>query len=202
MVIDDDPHIRELLRQELEAIGYSVTEAEDGLAALERLKKEKPNLIILDIMMPKISGFDTAAVIRNNPDTADIPIIILSIIEDSARGFRLGVDRYFTKPVNTKELIHEIDELVSQGETRKKILIVDSNEATVKSLSELLSAKGYAVGEAFSGNEAIHVARQMKPHLVIIDALFKDRYDITRAIRFERGLENVCFILLGEKQNE
>jgi DNA-binding response OmpR family regulator len=179
-----------------------VVGAEDGLEAIEKLKKNKPNLIILDIMMPKISGFDTAAVIRNNPDTSDIPIIILSIIEDAARGFRLGVDRYFTKPVNIKELIHEIDELISQGETRKKILIVDENEATVKSLSEVLTAKGYAVGEAFSGEDAIRMARMMKPSLIIIDAIFNDRYDVTRAIRFERGLENVCFILLGEKQNE
>jgi len=197
MIIDDDAHIRELLRQELEASGYIIMESEDGLDAIQKLHKKKPHLIILDIMMPKINGYDTAAVIRNNPDTKDIPIIILSILEDAERGYRVGVDRYFTKPVDTKSLINEIDRLIAQGETRKKILIVDESESTVKSLAEVLQTKGYTVGKAFSGKEAIRIAKEMNPNLIIIDALLKERNEITKAIRFEKGLENVCFILLG-----
>ncbi|MBN1798754.1 MAG: response regulator [Spirochaetales bacterium] len=197
MIIDDDEHIRELLRQELEASGYKIMESEDGLDAIQKLHKKKPHLIILDIMMPKINGYDTAAVIRNNPDTKNIPIIILSILEDAERGYRLGVDRYFTKPVDTKSLINEIDRLISQGETKKKILIVDESESAVKSLAEVLETKGYTVGKAFSGREAVRVAKEMKPNLIIIDALLKERNEITKAIRFEKGLENVCFILLG-----
>jgi signal transduction histidine kinase/DNA-binding response OmpR family regulator len=201
MIIDDDAHIRELLRQELEASGYVIIEAEDGLDAIQKLHKKKPHLIILDIMMPKINGYDTTAVIRNNPDTKDIPIIILSILEDADRGYGLGVDRYFTKPVDTKSLINEIDKLISQGETTKKILIVDESESTVKSLAELLQTKGYTVGKAYSGGDAVRIAKEMKPNLIIIDALLKERREITKAIRFEKGLENVCFILLGV-QNE
>jgi DNA-binding response OmpR family regulator len=203
MIIDDDPHIRELLRQELEASGYVIMEAEDGLDAIQKLHKKKPHLIILDIMMPKINGYDTTAVIRNNPDTRDIPIIILSILEDAERGYGLGVDRYFTKPVDTKSLINEIDKLISQGETKKKILIVDEGESAVKSLAEVLRTKGYTVGKAYSGRDAVRMAKEMKPNLIIIDALLKERHEITKAIRFEKGLENVCFILLGvQSENE
>jgi signal transduction histidine kinase/DNA-binding response OmpR family regulator len=197
MIIDDDAHIRELLRQELEADGYTIMESEDGLDAIQKLQKTKPHLIILDIMMPKINGYDTAAVIRNNPDTRDIPIIILSILEDARRGYRLGVDRYFTKPVDTKSLLAEIKRLITQGETLKKILIIDQSESTVKSLAEALQAKGYTVGKAYSGKQAVTMARKMKPNLIILDALLKERNEITRTIRFEKGMENVCFILLG-----
>ncbi len=197
MIIDDDAHIRELLRQELEADGYTIVESEDGLDAIQKLQKTKPHLIILDIMMPKINGYDTAAVIRNNPDTRDIPIIILSILEDAQRGYRLGIDRYFTKPVDTKSLLAEIKRLLTQGETLKKILIIDQSESTVKSLAEALQAKGYSVGKAYSGKQAVRMARKMKPSLIILDALLQERNEITRTIRFEKGMENVCFILLG-----
>ncbi|MEJ2663030.1 MAG: response regulator [Spirochaetia bacterium] len=197
MIIDDDAHIRELLRQELEADGYTILEAADGLEAIQILQKNKPHLIILDIMMPKINGYDTAAVIRNNPDTKDIPIIILSILEDAKRGYRLGVDRYFTKPVDTKSLLGEIKRLITQGETLKKILIVDESESAVKSLADVLQTKGYTVGKAYSGRQAIKMARQMKPELIILDSLLKERNEITKTIRFVKGMENVCFILLG-----
>src|SRR5262249_19329997 len=105
LIVDDDTHIRALLRQALEAEGYRVREAQDGTEALAQVQEEKPHLIILDVIMPEMSGFDVAAVLKNDPQTMGIPIIMLSIIEDKERGYRLGVDRYFMKPVDTEKLL-------------------------------------------------------------------------------------------------
>ena len=113
LVVDDNENIRIYLRQELEAVGYIVLEAEDGLRAISLLKKANADLILLDIMMPGINGFDVAAVLKNDPITMNIPVVILSIVEDADRGYLIGVDGYFTKPVNMEKLLEKMDKLLS-----------------------------------------------------------------------------------------
>ncbi|MGI6647891.1 MAG: response regulator [Bacillota bacterium] len=197
LVVDDDINIRALLRQELEAVGYQVREAKDGVEAIVQVKKEKPDLIVLDVMMPKMNGFDVAAVLKNDPDTVNIPIVILSIIEDQGRGYRVGVDLYFTKPINTEELLKAIGLLISQGGSKKKVLVVDEDESTVKTLSEVLETKGYVVVEAYNGEDCIKKAESEKPDMIIANTLFTERHDIVTTLRFEKGLENILFFLLS-----
>lgn len=202
LVVDDDTSIRALLRQELETVDYCVREAKDGLEAISEIKKEKPDLIVLDVMMPKMNGFDVAAVLKNDPGTMDIPIVILSIVEDKERGYRIGVDRYFTKPVNTEDLLKEIGVLISRGGSKKKVLVVDEDESTLKTLVEVLDAKGYTVISTNGCEEFIKKVKAEKPDMVIIDALLSERYNLVKTLRFEKGLENVIFLLLGEAKDE
>jgi CheY-like chemotaxis protein/anti-sigma regulatory factor (Ser/Thr protein kinase) len=101
LAVDDDPHVRALLAQEFSEAGYRLRVAANGREALAEVRRERPDLVILDVMMPEMNGFDVAAVLKNDPQTMDIPIIILSIVEDRTRGFRLGIDRYLTKPIDT-----------------------------------------------------------------------------------------------------
>ncbi len=118
LVVDDDPNIRQLLTQQLEPQDYIVWQAEDGWQAINQVKKKKPNLIIMDVMMPQMNGMDAAAVLKNDPLFVDIPIIILSIVEQKERGYKIGVDSYLNKPINAEELLKEIDLLLT-----KKMLI-------------------------------------------------------------------------------
>ncbi len=199
-IVDDDESIRTLLRQELEDDGYVVDEAVNGTEALEYLRTNRPALMILDVMMPGMNGFDVAAIVRSNPDTMDIPIIIHSIIEDRERGYRLGVDRYLTKPINTQHLLQEIGAVVEQGsKSRKKVLVLDENESTVKSLIDVLSARGYHAIGAYSGTEGLERARNEKPDMVIVDSILSERYSIIQTLRFERETENLVFVVLGEE---
>ncbi|MCI0526171.1 MAG: response regulator, partial [Nitrospira sp.] len=198
LVVDDDGNIRGLLRQELEAEGYQVREAKDGMDALTQIKNERPDLTILDVKMPEISGFDVVAVLKSDPQTMRIPIIIVSVLEDRERGYRLGVDRYFTKPIDIEKLLEEIGILLTQGISRKKVLVVDENESTARTLAEVLEAKGYSVVEVDRGEECIEKAISVKPDMIIVDALVSDRHNIVKTLRFEKGLEQVYFILLTE----
>ncbi len=202
LVVDDDPHIRELLRQELEAENYKVREAKDGMDALRQVKTNRPDLIVLDVMMPQVNGFDIAAALKNNPQTMGIPIIILSIIEDHKRGYRLGVDRYFTKPINKEELLREIGVLLSQGASNKKVLVVDKNTSTLKILTDVLEVQGYNVIKASNSQECIEKALSIKPDMIIVDSEFSEKHDLVKTLRFERGMENVFFVLLENKQGE
>ncbi len=193
LVVDDDSNIRSLLQQELTEGGYKVRLAEDGRKALTLIREETPGLVILDVMMPEMNGFDVAAVLKNDPTTMDIPIIILSILEDKERGFRLGVDRYLTKPIDTASLFHEVDTLLDQGKSRKKVMVVDEDASTIRTLSDALETRGYQVVES-KGAELVSRAVDSKPDIIILNSLLSSD-EAVRALRFEKGMENVLFLI-------
>jgi DNA-binding response OmpR family regulator len=193
LVVDDDPNIRSLLQQELTEAGYAVRLAEDGRKALALIRGEMPGLVILDVMMPEMNGFDVAAVLKNDPATMDIPIIILSIVEDKERGFRLGVDRYLTKPIDTKSLFHEVDSLLGQGKSKKKVMVVDEDASTIRTLTDVLEARGYQVVDS-DGKDLVNRAVTSRPDIIILNSLLSSS-DGVRSLRFEKGLENVLFLI-------
>ncbi|MBK4730890.1 response regulator [Oxynema sp. CENA135] len=201
LVVDDDPSIREYLRQELVAEGYQVCQAKDGIEAIEQAKALHPHLIVLDVMMPKMNGFDVAAVLKNDPQTMDIPIVILSILEDKERGFRIGIDRYLTKPVDPESLIEAIGSLLSLGSSRKKVLIVDEDVSTLKTLTKVLVARGYSVVEASNEVECIEQAIRVRPDMIVVDSCLSEQHNIVQTLRLEKGLENVFFLLLSQQAN-
>jgi DNA-binding response OmpR family regulator len=192
--VDDDDSIRSLLEQELGDAGYLIEQASNGKEALAKVRANKPDLIILDIMMPEMNGFDVAAVLKNDPQTMDIPIIVLSIVQDKTRGFRIGVDRYLTKPIDTNLLFNEIGALLEQGKSKKKVIVVDEDSGTVNTLTEVLKTKGYAVTES-NGMELFEKAVATQPDIIIMNSVVSDKHDVVQALRFEKGLENVLFLL-------
>jgi signal transduction histidine kinase/DNA-binding response OmpR family regulator/HAMP domain-containing protein len=197
LVVDDDENIRELLRQELENRGYGVVTARDGVEALGIIEKDRPGLIILDVKMPGISGFDVAAAIKGNPSMMDIPIIILSIIEERERGNRIGVDRYLTKPIDMDALLNDVKALMAKGGTKKKILVIDEDESVVQSVTSVLRTRGYEVAGSSDVALCVELARKLKPDMVIVDASFSDKNGIVQALRFEKDMEDIYFIFTG-----
>ncbi|WP_234709956.1 response regulator [Kamptonema formosum] len=202
LVVDDEANLRQLLRQQLEAEGYIVKEAKDGKEAVVMAKQELPDLIILDVMMPEMNGFDVAAILRNDPMTMSIPIVINSGIEDKERGYRIGVDRYFVKSSDSEPMLQEIGWLLSQGSSKKKVLIVDENVSEVRSLADVLKARGYSVTEALTGEEFRNKAMSVKPDLIIANADVWQKSEILQALRFEKDLENTFFLMLGENKGD
>ncbi|MEZ4321956.1 MAG: PAS domain S-box protein [Myxococcota bacterium] len=112
LVVDDDANLRELLSQQLTDRGYSVRLAANGYEAIRMARAQRPALVVLDIMMPVLSGFDVAAMLKHDPNTESIPILILSIVRDEDRGYRIGVDRYFTKPADADEIARAVADLL------------------------------------------------------------------------------------------
>jgi GAF domain-containing protein/CheY-like chemotaxis protein len=194
LVVDDDDSIRSLLEQELTEAGYLIEQATNGKQALECIRKNRPDLIILDVMMPEMNGFDVAAILKNDPQTMDIPIIILSIVQDKARGFRIGVDRYLTKPIDTAQLFTEVGNLLEQGKSKRKVMVVDEDTAAVRSLTDVLQTKGYQVVES-DGKELVKNAIATQPDIIILNSIFSGKQEIVKTLRFEKGLENVLFFI-------
>jgi signal transduction histidine kinase/CheY-like chemotaxis protein/ligand-binding sensor domain-containing protein len=194
LVVDDDPNIRELLTQELSEAGYQVRVAGNGREALAQVRAERPDLVVLDVMMPEMNGFDVAAVLKNDPLTMDIPIVILSIVQDRDRGFRLGVDRYLTKPIDTELLFKEVGALIEQKKSHKRVLVVDEDATTVRTLTDVLTARGYSVMEA-RGDDLLNRAVAVKPDIIMLNSVSSARSDAVQMLRFEKGMENVLFLV-------
>jgi signal transduction histidine kinase/DNA-binding response OmpR family regulator len=194
LVVDDDANIRELLTQELTEAGYEVNVAGDGREALDVVRRDRPDLIVLDVMMPEMNGFDVAAVLKNDPQTMDIPIVILSIVQDRERGFRIGVDRYLTKPIDTEVLFREIGALIGQRKSHRRVLVVDDDASTVRTLTDVLTSRGYSVSEA-RDEDLLNRARELRPDIIMLNSVSSARTDAVKMLRFEKGMENVLFLV-------
>ena len=117
LVVDDDAVIRQLICVNLELEGFDVHTAEDGQDALDKVKDIAPDVITLDIMMPRMDGWETAARLRADPETAHIKVVLLSARaqeSDLRRGRGLGVDEYLTKPFDPDDLIAVVERLARQ----------------------------------------------------------------------------------------
>uniref|UniRef100_A0A7C3IJ35 Response regulator n=1 Tax=Gracilinema caldarium TaxID=215591 RepID=A0A7C3IJ35_9SPIR len=150
LIVDDEQINLEFFDVMLSKLGFHVEKAENGLEALEKVRKFTPDLIILDNIMPKMSGWEVTKTIKNNPDYQaykDIPIIMFSAmddVKDKVEGFELGVDDYITKPYNFSEVLARIRavlrnrELFSQIATRERQLVL--SEEINRDMKQLLEA--------------------------------------------------------------
>ena len=117
LVVDDEIYIVHILDFSLGMEGYEVVTALDGEQALEKVKTEKPDLIVLDIMMPKLDGYEVCKSIKSNAATQNIPVILLSAKGrnvDQKMGFDVGADDYITKPFSPRKLVERINQLLGQ----------------------------------------------------------------------------------------
>jgi CheY-like chemotaxis protein len=115
LVVDDDPVIQKLLQVNFEMEGYSVITASDGEEGLARAQSERPDAIVLDVMMPKMDGLEVARRLKGDPDTQGIPIVLLSAKAqqtDIQAGSATGADEYLTKPFDPLELLQRVESLI------------------------------------------------------------------------------------------
>ncbi|MGH7730423.1 MAG: response regulator [Candidatus Eiseniibacteriota bacterium] len=122
LVVDDEIYIVHILDFSLGMEGYEVITALDGEQALEKARVEKPDLIVLDIMMPKLDGYETCKILKAEPDTKDIPVILLSAKGrnvDQKIGFEVGADDYITKPFSPRKLVERINAILGQSSSQR-----------------------------------------------------------------------------------
>jgi two-component system alkaline phosphatase synthesis response regulator PhoP/two-component system response regulator VicR len=116
LAVDDERHIVRLIQVNLERAGYQVATAFDGAEALKKVESDKPDLIVLDVMMPKMDGFEVLKRLQANPESREIPIVMLTAKAQDAdvfRGWASGVSAYLTKPFNPLELITFVKRILS-----------------------------------------------------------------------------------------
>jgi PAS domain S-box-containing protein len=183
LVVDDEANIRRFLSHELKKRGYRILQAAGGNRAIELVRKHHPDLITLDVLMESMSGFDVTAVLKNDPATKDIPILIISVVEDKKRAFQLGVNDYLTKPFKIGDLVEKVNRLLRDAQ--KKILVVDDDKNLVKSLKYQLGKRGYSTSTAYNGKLALEKVESQLPDLILLDIRMPemDGYEVMKALK-------------------
>ncbi len=177
LVVDDEPSIRRFLRHILESEGFLVIESRSGEDAVQIARREKPSLVLLDLVLPDIDGFEVLSRLKERDETKNIPVIILSIIEDEERCFRLGASDYLPKPINRERLVQRVSGLIASGRSRKsddeprRVLAVDDDDSVLKALSTILENHGFEVDIARNGKDGLESARANPPDLIILDLM-------------------------------
>ena len=195
LVVDDEANIRRFLTHELTKRGYRVLEASGGKETID-LARKYHDLITLDILMPDISGFDVTAVLKNDPDTKDIPILIVSVMEDKEKAYKLGANDYVTKPFTIEVLTDKINLLLR--DIQKSILVVDDDKSLVKSLKYELEKRGFSTYVACDGKEAIEMVESHPPDLILLDIIMPkmDGYEVMKALKRKPDTTNIPIVVM------
>jgi DNA-binding response OmpR family regulator len=129
LLIDDDPTLTAPLQEALELLaGYAVTVASDGAAGLEALSARRPDCVVVDIRMPGVDGYQLIRTVRGDPETADIPMVVLSALaqeEQTLAGFLSGADAYLHKPIDLDELLDAIKQSIALTATDRQRRLAD-----------------------------------------------------------------------------
>ncbi|MBS2013307.1 MAG: response regulator [Deltaproteobacteria bacterium] len=201
LIVDDDPMVHQLLRGKLEQEGFEVLSASDGIEGLTMAREMRPTVILLDIHLPKLDGWSVLARLKNEPQLAMIPVIIVSVEEQRARGFSFGACEYVVKPVDADVLVGLVRRSIQPG--TGQVLVVDDDAHTRELVSRALRRVGFSSIEASNGEEALLHARSSNPAMVILDLLMPgmDGFEVLRTLRAE-GSQVPLIVLTGKTLTE
>ena len=173
LVIDDDTTVLELTERFLLREGFSVVTAQGGIEGLKRARELRPAAITLDVMMPDIDGWTVLAAIKGDPVLADIPVVLMSIVDEKNRGYSLGATDYLIKPVNREKLSHAIRKIC--GAKGQRVLLVEDDDSVRKTMQQALERDGWTVGEAVNGKVALaYLASNPQPDVIVLDLMMPE----------------------------
>lgn len=201
LIVDDEASSRELLASYLEP-EYRLAMAESGVEALKKAQQLLPDAITLDVLMPGSTGFETLAALRKNPETAHIPVIILSIVDQKQVGFALGAADYLIKPVRKPTLLEAIRRHVPlPADDDSSILMVDDDPKSLELLEEALRAAGYETQGVRSGKRALEVLANKAVGAILLDLLMPgmDGFEVIRHVRREATLKELPILVMTGK---
>ncbi|HHT9110672.1 MAG TPA: protoglobin domain-containing protein [Candidatus Brocadiaceae bacterium] len=204
LVVEDDPKTSELLCLFLNKSGYQTMTAFDGEEAIQKARKFKPFAITLDVMLPKRDGWEVLKELKADKDVKDIPVLVISIIDNKDIGFGLGATDYLNKPVSRNDLLAK---LASYGfkptvnNVPTKVLIIDDDPKSVDLFSTLLQSEGYEVFKAYGGQEGIDKTFFCKPELILLDLMMPEvsGFDVVDKLKTSTETNTIPIIVITAK---
>ena len=203
LVVEDDPQAAELLKLYLESAECSVEVARDGEEGFSKARQLHPALITLDLLLPKVDGWDLLVRLKGEPETREIPVVIVSIVDQPGKGFALGAADYLLKPVSREDLIHALQRVNLTGRQRemKTILTIDDDPMAAELVEAILTEEGFRVLKAYGGEEGLSTARQEAPALIILDLLMPgvDGFTVVERLRADPTTATIPIVILTSK---
>lgn len=198
LVVDDNSDAREILARSLEKAGYQVMVAASGAEGLQMAREHKPHLITLDVLMPRMDGWNVLSQLKQEPELADVPVLLISIRVEREMALTLGAAGFMTKPVDRDELLRVVKRLAPAA---RSVLVVDDDPDARRLLVRHL--EGWEVREAPDGLAALGLLRQRPVDLILLDLVMPrmDGFELQRMLRDsdDRALARIPIIVISSK---
>lgn len=173
LVIDDDYNVRDMMYRNLTKEGVNIAFALNGEEGIELAKQLKPSVITLDITMPNRDGWSILNELKGNPELRDIPVVLVTIVDDKEKGYALGAADYLLKPINWDNLVTVVKKYADQI-NEDSILIVEDDPNARDIMSRIISEAGWKVIEASNGKEALRKIKSGLPGLILLDLMMPE----------------------------
>ena len=201
LVIDDDATQRELLRQFLTREGFTVIVTSGGVEGLEMARRIQPRAITLDVMMPDMDGWSVLAELKNDPELHDIPVIMVTMVDDENQGYALGASDYLTKPVDRDRLMQVLKRYYCPHPPCP-VLVVEDDVMMRSMMSKVLTNANWCVTQANNGREALAKVEEEIPSLIMLDLMMPemDGFDFITQLRGREEWRHIPVIALTAKE--
>ena len=201
LVIDDDAAARDLVARFLEKAGLTVVGAADGVAGLKAAREHRPDVITLDVVMPGLDGWAVLTALKGDPATADIPVVMLSVMDEKNLGFALGASEYLTKPIDRDRLTRVLRKYGRAGVPRR-VLVVEDDPLTRTVLRRAMESEGWEVVEAEHGRAALERGAERVPDLVLLDLMMPEMngFEFLEALRAREAWRAVPVVVITAKE--
>jgi hypothetical protein len=198
LVIDDEPAVRELLQRTLVKEGFRVAIAPSGEDGLRLAHELAPDAITLDVMMPGLDGWAVLTALKADPTLADIPVVMLTVVDDRNLGFALGAADYLTKPIERERLLA----VLKRYRRDLPVLVVDDDPDLRALVRRYLAGEGYAVVEAADGRAALECLGEATPGLILLDLMMPemDGFEVVEALRANETWRAIPVVVVTAKE--
>ncbi|MCI2430377.1 PAS domain S-box protein [Candidatus Acetothermia bacterium] len=197
LVIEDELEIAKLISKYIQKLGYQTEMALTAQEGLEKALKLKPQLITLDVLMPDMDGFTLIQRLKDHPQTAPIPVIFLSIVQDRLHGLRLGASAYLTKPIDERKFSETVRNLLEPR--GQPVLVADDDPDFAGLLQRMLQREGWSAEVAYNGEEALEKLRSKPYQLVLLDKNMPKRsgLEVLQELRNHKALAHIPVIVIS-----
>ena len=200
LVIDDDPTIHELMQRFLQKEGFNVVTAGNGEEGLQLAKDVQPDVITLDVMMPGMDGWAVLTALKADPDTTDIPVVMVSIVGDKNLGYTLGASDYLLKPVDRQRLASVLSKYKTDDPSCL-VAVVEDDPATREMLCRQLEKDGWNVIAAENGKLALNMMESQQPGLILLDLMMPemDGFQFVEELRKREEWRSIPVVVVTAK---
>ncbi len=200
LVIDDEPSVCRLLERFLSKEGFQVEIALDGEEGLRLARELQPDAITLDVLMPGIDGWSVLTMLKTDPDLADIPVIMLTIVDDKGKGYALGAAEYMVKPIDRDRLAAVLRPYQSASKPIR-VLVVEDETVTREALRRTLEKEGWDVIEAEHGRAALELVAEAPPGLILLDLMMPemDGFEFVTELRQNEAWRAIPIVVITAK---
>jgi signal transduction histidine kinase/CheY-like chemotaxis protein len=201
LVVEDDRRSADLLRVYLEDAGYGVAIARDGVEGLELAGSLAPTAVVLDVLLPRLNGWDVLARLKRDPTTAGIPVVVVSMLDERGAGFALGAAEYLVKPVEHDELLRAVTRCVAPPGNGRTVVVIDDDAVDLDLVEAALVPQGWSVVRAQGGEEGVEAVRRERPSVVLLDLLMPgiDGFEVVERLRGDPLVADVPIVVLTSK---